>query len=76
LKAPRHETPEDYKARTGKAWPDGWPVFFEMGKDTGEWYAEIYGRIKKERVLKIGRIYIFTEAGPPREGGKQHENQA
>jgi hypothetical protein len=65
LKTPCWETPEQWEKRTGKKWPDNWPVFFEYGENTHEWYVDLLKRVKHERVIKIGRIYIFTEAGPP-----------
>jgi hypothetical protein len=65
LQAPRWETPEQREKRTGEPWPDNWPVFFEYGENTNYWQIERFGRVKNERVLKIGRICVFTEFGPP-----------
>ena len=73
LQVRRWETPEQYLKRTGKPWPDNWPVFFEYGENTHEWYVDLLKRVKHERVLKIGRIYIFTEAGPPPADWKPEE---
>jgi hypothetical protein len=63
--APLWETPEQWEKRTGEPLPDDWPVFFEYGENTNYWQIERFGRVKNERVLKIGRICVFAEFGPP-----------
>jgi hypothetical protein len=62
---PRWETPNQWQKRTGKAWPDTWPVFFEYGENTNQYHIDRLEKVKNERVLKIGRVCVFTEAGPP-----------
>jgi hypothetical protein len=70
---PRFETPEQYNKRTGKPWPDTWPVFFEYRENTNQYYVDKLEKIKNERVLKIGRVCVFTEAGPPPDDWKPKE---
>lgn len=66
LKAkPRWYTLEQWEKRMGKPWPANWPVFFECGENTNEYHVGILRTVMQERVLKICRIFVFTEAGPP-----------
>jgi hypothetical protein len=78
LKAPpRWETPEQWEKRTGKAWPDDWPVFFEYGENSNSYYVDMFRRVKSEEVLKIGRICVFTQSGtPPKDWRPEEEYNA
>jgi hypothetical protein len=82
-------TPEQYKARTGEAWPDNWAVYVrgfdkkEGGCEFGhaerffrEWEATTYENAK----WVVGRDYFLnviiicaTEAGPPPDDWRPEE---
>jgi hypothetical protein len=71
----RWETPEQYKMRTGKPWPDYKEVYWRWrysgvrGYQGGEWNYKSYGSLKEEypNGIHIGIIDIIcsTEAGKP-----------
>jgi hypothetical protein len=70
LKAPRFETPEQYRKRTGEPWPDDWAVYCRYRCNgyslQGKWHGETYSQIKNEEYgLDQKQIVIATEAGPP-----------
>ena len=58
---PDHETPEQYKARTGKDWPDWGPVWYrsKYGTVWAEWtvtvydYLECIDRSREEQVICV-----------------------
>jgi hypothetical protein len=63
-----YETPEEYKERTGKAWPDNYAVYALYENSDGEkkWFCGIHG-IERERAIKqkILEIVIAAETDPP-----------
>jgi hypothetical protein len=62
---PKWETPEQYKKRTGKAWPDSGAVYTICVKNHQEfWYPKSLGLVKKVGV-PLKNVIIATEAGPP-----------
>jgi hypothetical protein len=72
--ASRWETPEQYKARTGKPWPDDWAVYYRYVSASGKldiWRTGYYENIANSnhdfRSHNAGyyQIVCATEAGPP-----------
>jgi hypothetical protein len=67
----RWETPEQYKARTGKAWPDNWAVYWRMrDNENSKWYKWFPMPLEMAEmaiVKTIGehQLVIATEAGIP-----------
>jgi hypothetical protein len=73
-KTPQWETPEQYKARTGKAWAEDWAVYFRICTDKfGGFTVYTYKdalRLYDMAVAHTGitpeyQIVCATEAGPP-----------
>jgi hypothetical protein len=79
LKAPpRWETPEQWKRRTGKAWPDNWAVYalYEYNDGERQWYCEDYGYAQhKEHRRRTNPVAIIcaTKAEPPPDDWKPEE---
>jgi hypothetical protein len=62
---PHWETPEQYKKRTGKPWPDSGAVYTICVKNHREfWYPKSLELVKKVGV-PLKNVIIATEAGPP-----------
>ncbi|GHV91624.1 hypothetical protein AGMMS50268_21270 [Spirochaetia bacterium] len=63
----KHETPEQFKERTGREYPDGGAVY-HRGLNTGDWNIASYQSAKK----LIGKAKDFviivsnTDFGPPK----------
>jgi hypothetical protein len=82
---PRWETPEQREKRTGEAWPDNAPAYFNLWfltKDSkytpGIWQLMELGKARKEveRLTSLEiktAIVCATEAGPPPDGWKPEE---
>jgi hypothetical protein len=73
-KVPDWETPEQWKKRTGKSWPEGAAVYFRMCTDKfGGFIVYTYKDALRLRDMAIAhagitpkyQIVCATEAGPP-----------
>jgi hypothetical protein len=88
--APHWETPEQYKERTGKAWPDGAAVFYrdrgyhDVGlTDWCLWKLMLHKEaVEKPKEINCSgvstedcQIICATEAGPPPEDWKPEESK-
>lgn len=62
-KSPTYETPEQYKERTGKEWPDRNAVYALHGEDGKKYYCPSSYMLAKRGKRKI--IICATEAGCP-----------
>ena len=59
---PGYETPEQYKARTGKDWPDDAPVYALHNSDAGYWWQLYeFSNLHDSNWLLV----CATEAGKP-----------
>lgn len=73
---PIYETPEQYKARTGKEWPDRsvvyWRARHKSSGIVGKWGYDLFGEFRKEDMLNDPNfefdVLISTEAGCPPDG--------
>jgi hypothetical protein len=78
LKAPRWETPEQWKKRTGKPWPDNWAVY-TLYKDEYSsqrwWFCQSYNFAKTAKIMghSVLAIVCATEAGPPPDDWRPEE---
>jgi hypothetical protein len=83
---PRLETPEQYRERTGRDWPENALVYYRyVGASeiyvAGEWsyaaYKRIRGFAREEKKYKSGRYQIVcaTEAGIPPDDWKPEGTQ-
>jgi hypothetical protein len=63
---PKWETPEQYRERTGKAWPDDWAVYtraYSSGMSWSRWAVCDYAEAKC--TIYTVQTVCATEAGPP-----------
>jgi hypothetical protein len=67
LEAPRRETPEQYRERTGKEWRDYWPVWYISDEEDPEWRGRSYREAKE--MAKVNDTWIicanFDDYPPP-----------
>jgi hypothetical protein len=68
---PRWETPERWKERTGKEWPNNAAVSYSTS-DHG-WYADTYSLARILSMTSSVQIICATEAGPPPDDWKPEE---
>jgi hypothetical protein len=69
---PRWETPEQWEKRTGKAWPDDWPVW----NITKEMIGISTMAEEAERKKWGNHVYVCaTEAGPPPDDWRPEEER-
>jgi DNA-directed RNA polymerase subunit RPC12/RpoP len=79
------ETPEQYEARTGEAWPDNGAVYYlcVVGKNdepviTNEWRTHTWSELKNHKPKIAGyrlKVICATEAGCPPDGWKPEETK-
>jgi hypothetical protein len=75
--APRWETPEQYKKRTGEDWPDEAAVYRLYTDNDGitKWYADSLTRsTTHNNRYKLLPVVCATIAGPPPADWKPEEN--
>jgi hypothetical protein len=68
---PRWETPEQREKRTGKKWPDNWPVWALISLLHGELIWEVMSYDTATSAAEY--IVCATEAGPPPDGWRPEE---
>jgi hypothetical protein len=73
---PRRETPEQYKKRTGEAWPDDWATYVRLIFAKHGWDPYRYVTAKSLQWMNPGTIIVIaTEYGPPPDGWKPEEEE-
>jgi hypothetical protein len=75
LQSPRQETPEQYKKRTGKPWPDNWAVYMRLQNKKGEWSGWLPTSYGASRLaLSVCQVVCVAEAGPPPDNWEPEKN--